>query len=183
VVLLDIKKGGILLFIVGLFLGLGLGLIISVSIVKPMDEIVVSRLAMLAEKAIYISDIVRATDVAYIIPVAVYASYSALKANTITDLKILPPPEVYLERPIDLVNTTLNSLRSSKPPSEVKELHELLINKFSVLLAKLLDFKGNVKSGDLEPLDALREYREISNICSEILNLTKAISNTLRESV
>lgn len=182
-VLLDVKKGSILLFIVGLLLGLGLGLIMSINIIKPIDKVVVARLAMLAKRAIYMSDIVRATDVAYIVPVAVYASYSALKANTITDLKILPPPEVYLERPIDLVNTTLNSLKQLKPPSEVRELHKLLVNKFSTLLIKLLDFRDNVRSGDLEPLDALREYREISNICNEILNLTRAISNTLKENI
>jgi len=177
---IQIKKVTILIFIMGILLGLGIGLLVSVNMVKSANEMS-RRFSILAEKAIYMSDIVRVTDVAYIVPVAVYASYNILKANSIAQLKM--NPEIYLERPIDLVNITLSSLSKATPPSEVEEFHKLLVDKFSTLLNKLLEYKKGIISGSMKPEEALKMYKDISDTCNEILNLAKAISNTLKKTV
>ena len=177
---LKINKVIVVTFIVGLLIGLGVGLITSINMTKSANEMV-RRFSILAQKAIYMTDIVRVTDVAYITPVAVFASYNALKVSSVANLGI--EPEIYLERPIDLVNITLNSLEEAKPPSEVEEFHKILISKFSTLLNKLVEYKEDLKEGNLKPVEALKRYKEIANLCKEILNLANAISNTLRKTV
>jgi len=177
---IKINRVIIITFIAGLLVGLGAGLITSINMTRSANEMV-KRFSVLAGKALYMTDIVRVTDVAYIIPVAVFASYNTLKANAITNLGV--EPEIYLERPIDLVNITLNSLKEVKPPNEVEDFHKILTNKFSILLSKLVEYREDLKKGNLRPLEALKRYREIVNLCNEILELANATTNTLRKTI